>query len=100
VHVFEIHGYSLHKELGAGKFIQSAAFTVGGHKWRIRFYPGGREEESEHYVSVYLELLSKTAEVTALFSFWLVDPAIALSSLVFDANWPLCSTVPICAGEL
>ncbi|RLM61930.1 BTB/POZ and MATH domain-containing protein 3-like [Panicum miliaceum] len=100
VHVFEIHGYSLHKKLGAGKFIQSAAFTVGGHKWRIRFYPGGREEESEHYVSVCLELLSKTAEVTAFFSFWLVDPATALPSLVFDAKAVVFNCANLCWGNI
>ena len=40
-HVFEIAGYSLQKDgdLGVGKFIKSAAFAVGGHYWRIRFYP-------------------------------------------------------------
>ncbi|RLN03935.1 hypothetical protein C2845_PM13G06970 [Panicum miliaceum] len=102
VHVFEIHGYSLHRELGnGGKFIPSAAFTVGGYEWRIRFYPAGREleEESEHYVSVYLELLSKTAKVTGLISFWLVDPATALPPLlVFDAKAVVFNCANSCWG--
>ncbi|CAL5011202.1 unnamed protein product [Urochloa decumbens] len=41
-HVFEVTGYSLLKGLGAGKFIRSATFAVGGYDWCIRFYPTGR----------------------------------------------------------
>ena len=38
-HVFDIFGYSLHKGMGADKFLRSATFSVGGHDWAIRFYP-------------------------------------------------------------
>ncbi|CAL5011203.1 unnamed protein product [Urochloa decumbens] len=67
-HVFEIAGYSLHKGLGAGKFIQSVTFTVGGHDWCIRFYPDG-VEESKDYVAVFLDRISNNAEVRVLYEF-------------------------------
>ncbi|KAE8770241.1 speckle-type POZ protein [Hordeum vulgare] len=47
-HVFKIDGYSLHRGFGVGKFIQSATFAVG-------FYPDGYREDSNGWVSVYLE---------------------------------------------
>ncbi|CAO2206212.1 unnamed protein product [Urochloa humidicola] len=39
--MFEIADYSLLKGLGAGNFIRSASFPVGGHDWCIRYYPDG-----------------------------------------------------------
>ncbi|KAG2582551.1 hypothetical protein PVAP13_6KG199100 [Panicum virgatum] len=67
-HVFEIAGYSLQKDgdLGVGKFIKSAAFAVGGHYWRIRFYPDVLVGEDKEYVAVFLERISETAEVVAI----------------------------------
>ncbi|GJN26310.1 hypothetical protein PR202_gb14232 [Eleusine coracana subsp. coracana] len=35
VHVFEIDRYSLHKGSGAGRYIRSASFAVGGHDWCV-----------------------------------------------------------------
>ncbi|KAL6659091.1 hypothetical protein ACP70R_003131 [Stipagrostis hirtigluma subsp. patula] len=73
-HTFEIVGYSLHKGLGAGNFIRSAAFAVGGYDWCLRFYPeGDTGGDCEGYVAVYLELLSGKSEVRALCSFELVE---------------------------
>ncbi|CAL4997611.1 unnamed protein product [Urochloa decumbens] len=69
-HAFEIARHSLHKGMGAGRFLRSAAFAVGGHQWCIRYYPDGDVlEECRGYVSVYLELLSKRSEVRAFFEF-------------------------------
>jgi speckle-type POZ protein len=45
-HTFKISGYSLHKGLGAGKYIRSATFNVGGHGWSVRYYPDGHTDES------------------------------------------------------
>ncbi|KAL6659089.1 hypothetical protein ACP70R_003129 [Stipagrostis hirtigluma subsp. patula] len=70
-HTFEIVGYSLHKGLGAGNFIRSAAFAVGGYDWCLRYYPDGSTKE-DGYVAVLLELLSDKSEVRALYSFALV----------------------------
>jgi speckle-type POZ protein len=73
-HALEIVRYSLHKGLGKGKFIQSAAFVVGGYKWCVIFFPDGDErEKSIGYVSVFLKLLSQKAKVRASYDFRLVD---------------------------
>lgn len=52
--------------VGAGGFLSSSPFTVGGHRWRIRYYPNGDRVESKGYVSVFLFLDQDVAEpVTA-----------------------------------
>ncbi|CAL5007447.1 unnamed protein product [Urochloa decumbens] len=41
-HVFEVCGYgSLLSRVGAGSFVRSAAFEVGGHDWAVRYFPAG-----------------------------------------------------------
>ncbi|KAF7009959.1 hypothetical protein CFC21_024437 [Triticum aestivum] len=84
--VFEIDGYSLHKGMGADKFIRSTAVSVGGYEWCIRYYPDGADTHANSlgHVSVYLELLSKGAKVRALYDLRLVDHTTGLSSSVFS----------------
>ncbi|KAF7027410.1 hypothetical protein CFC21_039456 [Triticum aestivum] len=73
-HVFKIVGYHLHKGLGVGKYIRSATFAVGGYDWCVRYYPDGYSSpECNGYISVYLELLSRNAEVRANYTFSLID---------------------------
>ncbi|KAL6659232.1 hypothetical protein ACP70R_003272 [Stipagrostis hirtigluma subsp. patula] len=83
-HVFEIAGYSLLSVLGAGEFIRSATFAVGGHDWSIRFYPqGNRAEENQEYVTLGIELNSKLVQgtkVRVLCGIGLVDPITSVSS--------------------
>jgi speckle-type POZ protein len=46
-HVLQIKGYSMTtKELGNGEHIKSSTFTVGGHRWYIRYYPEGNVLEN------------------------------------------------------
>ncbi|KAE8804956.1 Speckle-type POZ protein [Hordeum vulgare] len=73
-HLFKIDGYSLWG-LGAGKFIQSAVFRVGGHDWCIYLYPDGIREDSKDYVSVFLELKTQNAEARGLYHLRVVDQA-------------------------
>jgi speckle-type POZ protein len=88
--VFEIAGYSLHKGIGRGKSLRSAAFSVGGYKWRIHYYPDGcREEESEGYVSIFIKLLNKAAEVRALYALKLVEPVTGKLVVVFSCKAPV-----------
>ncbi|TVU42694.1 hypothetical protein EJB05_09114, partial [Eragrostis curvula] len=72
-----IHGYRLHKGMGHEKFISSGAVSVGGHNWEIRFYPDGYSVDDEatvqRYISVYLVLLSKGAQVRASCDISLID---------------------------
>jgi speckle-type POZ protein len=80
---FEIVGYSLHKGMGTGEFIQSTPFSVGGYDWCIRYYPDGdSDNEHEDYVSVFLVILSEGAEARALYDLRLVDHASGRSSSV------------------
>ncbi|KAK3422520.1 hypothetical protein EUGRSUZ_G02967 [Eucalyptus grandis] len=73
-HTFTISGYSLAKGMGAGKFIASDVFTVGGYDWAIYFYPDGKNpEDSTTYVSVFIALASDGSDVRALFELTLVD---------------------------
>ncbi|TVU41990.1 hypothetical protein EJB05_08370, partial [Eragrostis curvula] len=64
-HLYEIAGYSLHKGLDKGKFIRSSNFTVGGYDWCIRYCP----EDDKEYIAVYLVLMTRDAEVRALYEF-------------------------------
>ncbi|XP_024029227.1 BTB/POZ and MATH domain-containing protein 3 isoform X2 [Morus notabilis] len=73
-HRFTIKGYSLAKGMGAGKYIASDTFTVGGYDWAIYFYPDGKNpEDNSMYVSVFIALASDGTDVRALFELTLVD---------------------------
>ncbi|KAG2563456.1 BTB/POZ and MATH domain-containing protein 2-like [Panicum virgatum] len=54
-HVLKIEGYSLTKGLGNGEFICSSTFSVGGHRWCIRYYPDGDGLDSADWISIYLQ---------------------------------------------
>jgi speckle-type POZ protein len=68
--------------MGAGIFIQSTPVTVGRYKWCIRCYPMGvsKHANNSNFVAVSLELLSKRAEVPALFDLRFTNQATGLSS--------------------
>lgn len=73
-HEFTIKGYALAKGMGAGKYVQSDTFTVGGYNWAIYFYPDGKNpEDSSMYVSVFIALVSEGTDVRALFELTLLD---------------------------
>lgn len=81
-HLFNVAGYSLLKGLGAGNFIRSATFAVGGHDWCVRFYPDGdgREDNvTEGWISVHVERRSKSTEVRAFYGLRLTKRAKSLS---------------------
>nr|GEU45746.1 BTB/POZ and MATH domain-containing protein 3-like isoform X2 [Tanacetum cinerariifolium] len=73
-HDFTIRGYSLAKGMGAGKYISSDTFSVGGYDWAIYFYPDGKnQEDNATYVSVFIALASDGTDVRALFELTLLD---------------------------
>ncbi|PWA79424.1 BTB/POZ [Artemisia annua] len=60
--------------MGAGKYISSDTFTVGGYDWAIYFYPDGKNnEDNATYVSVFIALASDGTDVRALFELTLLD---------------------------
>ncbi|XP_010227283.1 BTB/POZ and MATH domain-containing protein 2 [Brachypodium distachyon] len=64
-HNFELPDYSLLDGMGAGKFVRSSKFSVGGYDWKIRFYPDGEKiapAAPTSYASAYLIYLSETLE--------------------------------------
>ncbi|KAF6982416.1 hypothetical protein CFC21_000807 [Triticum aestivum] len=62
------------KMLGNGAKIESDTFRVGGHDWRIRCYPNGKEGY-EGFISLYLEhaSLDRTGDATADFRMSILD---------------------------
>ncbi|XP_047080178.1 BTB/POZ and MATH domain-containing protein 1-like [Lolium rigidum] len=55
-HLLTIHGYSRTKGLPAGEYVMSRPFSLGGHRWRICYYPNGENSEFSGYISVSLIL--------------------------------------------
>ena len=53
-----------------GEFTRSPEYEFGGHKWYIRIYPGGDEEETKEYLSCFLHC---TSTVRAGFSLSILD---------------------------
>ncbi|XBI57913.1 hypothetical protein VPH35_039223 [Triticum aestivum] len=77
-HVFEISGYSQHRDrVGDLNAVASAVFAVGGYDWQIVFCPVGILDRVKDYVQVFLLLRSKDkdARVRASFQLSLVDVA-------------------------
>ncbi|XP_010545078.1 PREDICTED: BTB/POZ and MATH domain-containing protein 2-like [Tarenaya hassleriana] len=73
-HRFNVTGYSLAKGIGAGKYIASDTFMVGGYQWAIYFYPDGKSvEDNGAYVSLFIALVSHAIDVRALFELTLLD---------------------------
>ncbi|XP_044417513.1 BTB/POZ and MATH domain-containing protein 1-like [Triticum aestivum] len=72
-HLLTIHGYSDTRITApTGKCVKSRPFTIGGHRWRIGYYPNGLSSAVEDYVSLSLVLDEDVAVVVkAHFAFCL-----------------------------
>ncbi|CAN6285258.1 unnamed protein product [Urochloa humidicola] len=61
---------------GARGLLASSLFTVGGHRWRVQYYPNGYAADCKGWVSVFLLLDEEVAKpVTARFRLSLVSEA-------------------------
>ncbi|XBI94943.1 hypothetical protein VPH35_031491 [Triticum aestivum] len=69
VHKFVVKNYSLLDGKGAGKYVTSSTFKVGGYDWFINFYPDG-DSRAPGYVAAFLHLVGEGAPagVTAKFT--------------------------------
>ena len=78
-HLLVVDGYSRTKEITQnGDEIESPPFRVGGHRWRIRYYPNGIDSEVADYISLYLLLDDDNVAETTVkvqFDFSFVDKA-------------------------
>ncbi|KAF7104539.1 hypothetical protein CFC21_105431 [Triticum aestivum] len=72
-HLFKINRYSLYRDLGVGRLIESSTFAVGGYHWCVHFYPDGHSGVTKDHVSVFVELKTKNAKARAVFDLRLVD---------------------------
>ncbi|KAF0929762.1 hypothetical protein E2562_024450 [Oryza meyeriana var. granulata] len=71
-HLLKIDGYSNTKGTPTGSFLNSSQFTVGGHRWRIKYYPNGQSADSADYISLFLfldEKATKDVKVQVKFQF-------------------------------
>ncbi|XP_037451210.1 BTB/POZ and MATH domain-containing protein 1-like [Triticum dicoccoides] len=55
-HLLTIHGYSRTKAIPTGKRVKSRSFFIGGHRWRMEYYPNGSRPAVADFVSLSLLL--------------------------------------------
>ncbi|XBI12548.1 hypothetical protein VPH35_139405 [Triticum aestivum] len=73
-HFLRIEGYSSTKGLGNGRFIESESFTVGGHRWCLRYYPDSSNYHDSLEICIFLKLVDADAnKVKAKFTMSLLD---------------------------
>uniref|UniRef100_A0A0E0CED5 BTB domain-containing protein n=1 Tax=Oryza meridionalis TaxID=40149 RepID=A0A0E0CED5_9ORYZ len=66
--------YSATNASAIGNLINSDLFTAGGLTWRVNCYPrGDKADNNGDYISLYLELVSKSKNIKAIFDAFMVD---------------------------
>ncbi|KAF2913673.1 hypothetical protein DAI22_10g103600 [Oryza sativa Japonica Group] len=80
-HLLKIDGYSRTKGTPNGAALTSDQFVVGGHRWRIRYYPNGDIAMFADYISFHLMLdenatSTKGVKVKAQFQICFADQLI------------------------
>ncbi|KAJ3689979.1 hypothetical protein LUZ61_019143 [Rhynchospora tenuis] len=65
-------GYSLHKGIGAGSYISSDTFTIGGYNWIIDYYPDGHKTGVEHIVVFKIRPITNVKDLAVKFDFTLL----------------------------
>ncbi|CAM0957752.1 unnamed protein product [Alopecurus aequalis] len=89
--------YERGKQLPIGEALLSDVFSVGGHLWRIEFYPRGyNDEHNGVYTSIFLAHISKSRSVRAKFEVFMmgVDGEPSTSGIR-----RICETFGIGGGE-
>ncbi|XP_051229499.1 BTB/POZ and MATH domain-containing protein 1 [Lolium perenne] len=74
-HLLRIDGYSQTKTVLPGHKLSCNGFNVGGHSWRIDYYPNGRDTSANHNaISLYLQLTNRLPQhLQARYRFSLLD---------------------------
>ncbi|KAF7056176.1 hypothetical protein CFC21_063608 [Triticum aestivum] len=78
-------------DVNADGFIRSSTFRVGGFDWAILYYPEGYGDDSEGFISVFVEFMSKYGQAPAVVDIRLIDqvtgkPKSLLSSVFFELD--------------
>ncbi|KAF0897494.1 hypothetical protein E2562_037621 [Oryza meyeriana var. granulata] len=68
-HLLKIERYSHARLLGNGKYLKSAKFKAAGHTWRILFYPNNKFRTDGDTISLKLQLVDRSKDVTAEIKF-------------------------------
>jgi speckle-type POZ protein len=75
-HRFKICQFSygnIGTDVNADGFIRSSTFRVGGFDWAILYYPHGYGDDSEGFISIFVEFMSKYTEAPALIDIRLIN---------------------------
>uniref|UniRef100_A0A0D9X9U8 BTB domain-containing protein n=1 Tax=Leersia perrieri TaxID=77586 RepID=A0A0D9X9U8_9ORYZ len=66
--------YAATNSCAIGSSLSSDAFSAGGHTWKVVYYPRGEYEDNGEYLSVFLNLASKSNnDVKAVFEAFLME---------------------------
>jgi speckle-type POZ protein len=76
-HLLVVQGYSATKKgICTGVSVCSRPFTVGGHQWRLQYYPNGENGTCSDFISLYVRRVGGADKpVEAQFDFSFVDQA-------------------------
>uniref|UniRef100_A0A0D9X9V1 BTB domain-containing protein n=1 Tax=Leersia perrieri TaxID=77586 RepID=A0A0D9X9V1_9ORYZ len=92
--------YAATNEFAIGGFFKSDAFSAGGHTWRVKCYPRGRDylDRQGAYDALFLEMVSKSENVvTAIFEAFLMgkdgNPS-SSHAMRFIVKYPLQGSFP------
>ncbi|XP_014757793.1 BTB/POZ and MATH domain-containing protein 1 [Brachypodium distachyon] len=76
-HLLRIDGHSQTKNIPPGQKLSSQGFAIGGHSWRLDYYPTGLATAPNpgSAVSVYLQLMTHNVKklLQARYSFSILD---------------------------
>jgi speckle-type POZ protein len=85
--------YEQVKHLAAGKAVNSDAISVGGHMWRISYYPN---QFTADEICIALKLVSKSISVHAIFEVMLLDEDGIPALFAAKRTWTIeegCATI-------
>jgi speckle-type POZ protein len=88
-HNFEVTNFSQLDGMGAGNFVSSSIFSVGGYDWRIDLFPDGDGENVDDkgaYVSAFLHFIRGTTSATVKFTLSLLGKGAQVSNQGTDTT--------------
>ncbi|CAO2207334.1 unnamed protein product [Urochloa humidicola] len=89
--------YMQTKDIAIGDFVSSDDISVGGHLWRVNFYPNGDEKKynnNAEYASIFLKLADKSKNVRAVFEAFMMGKDGKPSSRSDEQNEALLHVFP------